>query len=268
MRIAFYVLLALNLVYLAWAGWIDTPATPPVIAEASPKLPELALAARADSAAETSLARPVSGNAAPQPVGASEDETLRTATAPARCVSVGPFNDLSQAARGAALLRDRGFDPKQRAEQGDTWEGFWVYVGVKSAADETKLMKALDRAGISDAHAMPEGDGGRRVSVGLFTEKDRADKRAQAVKRLGYTAEVVERKQTGSVYWVDIDLGANDHTVPTEGLLSIGDAGSRLEIRVCPGSGTAAPAPAKPTPIPRDARPAATTADAGAPRPG
>jgi hypothetical protein len=267
-RIAFYVLLALNLVYLAWAGWVDTPAAPPVIAVATPKLPELALAPRTDSSADTSLARPVSGNTpGPQPVGATEDETLRAAAAPARCVSVGPFNDLTQAARGAALLRDRGFDPKQRAEQGDTWEGFWVYVGVKSAADETKLMKALDRAGISDAHAMPEGDDGRRVSVGLFTEKDRAEKRAQAVKRLGYSAEIVERKQTGSVYWVDIDLGANDHTVPTEGLLSIGDAGSRLEIRVCPGNAPA-PAPAKPTPVPRDARPAATTADAGAPRPG
>jgi hypothetical protein len=267
-RIAFYVLLALNLVYLAWAGWIDVPAAPPVVTQASPKLPQLALATQAESSAETSLAHAVSGNdASVQTVGTGEDNTLRTTPAPARCVSVGPFNDLSQAARGAALLRDRGFDPKQRAEQGDTWEGFWVYVGVKSATDETKLIKALDRAGISDAHTMPEGDDGRRVSIGLFTEKERAEKRAQAVKRLGYTAEIVERKQTGSVYWVDIDLGANDHTVPTEGLLSIGDAGSRLEIRVCPAGG-AVPAPAKPAPMPRDARPAATTADAGAPRPG
>jgi len=148
------------------------------------------------------------------------------------------------------------------------WEGFWVYVdGLKSAADEAKVVKTLERAGISDALAMPDSDAGRRVSVGLFTEKARAEKRASAVKRLGYTTEIVERKQPGTVYWVDLQLGANDRTVSTEGLLSDEDAGGHLEIRVCPAS-TPAPASPKPGPLPRDARPAATTADAGIPRPG
>ena len=125
-------------------------------------------------------------------------------------------------------------------------------------------MQALERAGISDAQAMPEASDGRRVSVGLFSEKDRAEKRAQAVKRLGYTAEIVERKQPGTVYWVDMDLGANERTVPTEGLLAGDERGSRLEIRVCPEAAPAPVAP-KPAPLPRDARPAATTADAGIP---
>jgi hypothetical protein len=128
------------------------------------------------------------------------------------------------------------------------------------------VVKALERAGMTDAQAMPASNEGRRVSVGLFTEKDRAEKRAQAVKRLGYNAEIVERKQPASVYWVDLDIGSNERTVPTEGLLSLEDTGSRLEIRVCPGNEPAAPT--RPAPIPRDARPAATTADAGVPRPG
>ncbi|MGH8241450.1 MAG: SPOR domain-containing protein, partial [Steroidobacteraceae bacterium] len=162
------------------------------------------------------------------------------------------------------LLRERGFSPRQRAEQGETWDGYWVFVGgLQSAADETKLVSALTKAGISDAHAMPETGNVRRVSVGLFSERVRAQKRAQAVQRLGYTAEVAERKQPGSVYWVDLELNANDRTVPTEGLLSLEGAGSRLEIRVCPPT----PAPARPL-APRDSRPAATTADAGVPRPG
>jgi hypothetical protein len=166
------------------------------------------------------------------------------------------------------LLRERGFAPRQRAQQGETWEGYWVFVGgLKSAADETKLVAALTRAGLTDAHAMPEAGSGRRVSVGLFSERDRAEKRAQAVKKLGFAAEVAERRQPGTVYWVDLDLGANERTVPTEGLLSIEDAGSRLEIRVCPVSAPA-PTPVRPPSSPRDSRPAATTADAGAPRPG
>ncbi|HEU4623238.1 MAG TPA: SPOR domain-containing protein [Steroidobacteraceae bacterium] len=267
MRIAFFVLLAANLIYLAWAGWIDVPDAPAVVAKPGAALPVLQLASESGPSDQTQFAPSEAPTAQRLAALASNDLPLSPAPS-TRCVSVGPFSDLARAARGAALLRDRGFAPKQRAEPGEMWAGFWVYVGgLKSAAEEAKVVKTLERAGINDAHAMPEGDAGRRVSVGLFTEKERAEKRAAAVKRLGYTTEIVERKQPATVYWVDLQLGANDRTVPTEGLLSEDDAGARLEIRVCPGSEPAPTAP-KPGPLPRDARPAATTADAGTPRPG
>jgi hypothetical protein len=266
-RVVVYILLAINLVYLAWAGWIDTPPPPPPAPVTKP-LPQLALVTEG-------ITRSADRNAEARPVAQSSSALTEPVTAVAntggRCVSVGPFNDLSQAARGAALLRERGFDPRQRAEQGDTWEGFWVYVGgLGSAEDETKLMKALEKAGIKDARAMAaEAESGRRVSVGLFSERDRAESRAQAVKRLGYEAEITERRQAGAVYWIDLELGSVDRAVPTEGLLSLEDSGSRLEIRVCPaGESGPSSTPAQPAPLPRDARPAATTADAGLPRPG
>ncbi len=148
------------------------------------------------------------------------------------------------------------------------WEGYWVYVSnLRSAADETKVVSSLERAGIKDAHVMPESEDGRRVSVGLFSERDRAEKRAQAVKKLGFTTEITERQQAVSVYWVDLDVGANERSVPTEGLLSFETTGSRLESRVCPSGATTVSPPSRPTPIPRDARPASTTADARTPRP-
>jgi len=263
-RIVVFVLIGLNILYLAWAGWIDTPApAPPPVKNADP-LPQLVLASE-------SLPR---AGRADAPGAASSDASLLTqpvmSTSPSsssRCVSIGPFNELAQAARAAALLRDRGFESKQRAEPGEMWQGYWVSVGgLRTTADETKLMKALARAGIRDARVMPDEPGGRRVSVGLFSERERADRRAQAVNKLGFRAEVTERTQPGTVYWIDMDVGAGERAIPTEGLLSLEDAGSRIEIRVCPASEPAAPS--RPGPVPRDARPAATTADAGVPRPG
>jgi sporulation related protein len=273
-RVAFFVLLAVNLVYLAWAGWIDAPALAPVATQSKATLSELALAtdqvARPDQPDLAGAPADSSGTRTASVGGASQ---LAATTAANRCVSVGPFNDLARAARGAALLRDRGLNPRQRAEPGETWNGYWVYVGgLKTDKDLAKVMKALAQAGLTDAAPMPETSEGRRVSVGLFSDKDRAEKRAAAITKLGLSADLVERKQPGTVYWVDMDLGANDRSVSTEGLLSADDPGGRLEIRVCPGSTppTTEPAstPSRPGPTPRDARPAATTADAGTPRPG
>jgi hypothetical protein len=271
-RIAFFVLLALNLVYLGWAGWVDSPPDEHVITAANLRAPTpqtLTLVKEASSRVATptiaqTLSQPFGQRASTRDAQALPIVTDATPASTGRCVSVGPFNDLTHAARGAALLRERGFDPKQRAEQGETWEGYWVSVGgLKTSGDETKVMNALTKAGITDARAMPQDESGRRVSVGLFSEKERAEKRAQAVKKLGFKAEVTERTQPGTVYWVDLDLGNTERTVPTEGLLSLENAGSRLEIRVCPVS-TPSPLPSRPEGSPRDARPAVTTADAGA----
>ena len=264
MRIALYVLVAVNVIYLAWAGWVDVPPEPAAARQAEAPLPELILVT--EGVTRAASAAPVSASGV-QPVAALTEPATGRAMAASRCVSVGPFNDLAQAARGAALLRDRGFDPQQRAEEGEMWDGFWVFVGgLQTAADEAKVLKTLERAGISDARVMPETAAGRRVSIGLFSERERAEKRAQAVKRLGFAPEITERRQAGTVYWVDLDVGTNERTVPTEGLLSLESAGSRLEIRVCPGSDLPA-APSRPSPMPRDSRPQSTTADAGVPRP-
>lgn len=174
-------------------------------------------------------------------------------------MSVGPFNDLAQVARAAALLRDRGFEPQQRAEAGAMWDGYWVYVDdLGTAADASKLIKALERAGITDAQPMPGGE--RRVSVGLFSERERAERRAAAVKRLGYEPEITERRQAGTVYWVDLDVDSPERSVPTEGLLSLDSAGSRLEVRVCPSVNR------DENSEPGEVRPAATTAGVRSPR--
>jgi hypothetical protein len=263
-RVAFFVLLLANLIYLAWAVLVDAPVPAPATRVDS-RVPRLVLASEVNAQAsqpENPGAPAIARNTA------AADSSPSHPKGAARCVSVGPFNDLARTARAAALLRERGFEPQQRAEEGEMWEGFWVFVdGLKTAAEESRVLKDLERAGIDDAHAMPESEAGRRVSVGLFSERDRAERRARALKRLGFTPQITEKRQAGTVYWVDLDLGVNDRTVPTEGLLSLEESGARLEIRVCPGSQPTPASPAAPVP-PREARPATTTADARASRPG
>jgi cell division septation protein DedD len=191
----------------------------------------LVLASEAPPRAATAIK-----TAAPQAAAQANDTSTAAATqATRRCVSVGPFNDLAQVTQAGSLLQQRGFTPQQRTDDGDVRDGYWVYVaGIKSAADETRVLRTLQDAGISDARAVPSADDGRRVSVGLFTERPRAERRARAVEHLGFSPDIVERRRPGTVYWVDLDLGTSDAAVPTDGLVPADQGASRIQVRVCP----------------------------------
>ena len=172
--------------------------------------------------------------------GAASDAAIAAAS---RCVTIGPFNDLAGGARAAAALHTQGFSSEQRAAAGETWDGYWVYVGdVPDEATATKIMRTLDRGGFKDAHLMPDAGEGLRVSVGLFTERDRADRRAKAVERLGLKTEVTDRKEPGTVYWIDLMLKPSDGSVPMQDLIGeAGGPGGRLSVQACPKGPGAGP---------------------------
>ena len=229
-RTAVYALLLVNLVFMAWAHFIDVPFEPPVN-PADARLPRLVLTSEVPARPATAPQVKVPAIVAPP----SEASAPTATPAARRCVSIGPFNDLAQETHAMSLLRERGFTPQQRTEEGDIRDGFWVYVGgIKTAADETKTLRALQEAGIADAHAMAAADDGRRVSVGLFTERPGAERRARAVQHLGFSPDIVERHRSGPIYWVDLDLGTSDAAVPTEGLAPSDKGGSRIQVQVCP----------------------------------
>lgn len=221
MRNVFFVLLFANLAYFAWAHWVDVPAPPPVN-EAIAKLPRLKLAE------EVPPAQRPQANAA-EKTGLSES---------AACLSVGPFADLDNSAHAVALLRAKGFDPRQRAEEGQPAQGYWVYVGgMQSQAEADTALVTLERSGITDALVMPETtDSSRRLSLGVYSERARAEKRAQAVReQTGLQAEVAERKLPGTVYWVDLSPPPGTSTVPLQDLFA-GGVSSRIAVQPCPAA--------------------------------
>ncbi len=258
MRAAFFALLFANLAFMAWAGWVDTPRQAKTT-DAASRLPQLKLVSEVSpeqqGGADSGAVRKMAMSTPAGTSAGSQAPSQAPADIGARCVSVGPFNDLAIAAKAAGALHSRGFAPQQRAEEGETWNGFWVYIGgVSDAAEADKAFKTLDRAGIKDAHLMPESNDGRRISVGLFSERDRAERRARTVEKLGFKTEVAERKQPGTVYWVDLALKPSDGAVPVQDLLTVGAGSSRLSVQNCPPNPTAQPA-AAPQSIPAERAP-------------
>jgi hypothetical protein len=157
-----------------------------------------------------------------------------------RCISVGPFRDVSEAAHAATTLRGGGYDPRQRVADGDVWAGVWVYLQLPaSRAAGDQILAKLKAGGIDDALEMPGPNDSSVISLGLYSDPKRAQARVAQAQAVGLNPGIADRKRTGNVYWIDIDLK------PTDGLLNPADlqaeAGRivRLEVKGCPSvSGT------------------------------
>ncbi len=239
MRNLFWALVFANLAYFAWAHWVDVPRPPPVN-ESITRLPLLKLASE-----QPPLPRGTS--AAPE----------KTALVGSACLSVGPFADADGSARAAALLQARGFGSRQRTEAGEPSTEYGVYVGgLKSDAEADRMLRGLQKAGFKDSALMADSRGGeRRVSLGVFRDRARADVRSSAARSRGFKAEVSERKSSGTWYWLDLATPPGTATVPIQDLFAEG-LGSRIAVQSCPLPGPAAPAVTSAQAVPQTAPPA------------
>jgi hypothetical protein len=151
------------------------------------------------------------------------------------CTSVGPFSDLPQTAQAQAALRAAGFDSRQRLEQGELWVGYWVSVqGLKSAEAADQAIRTLTDNGVTDVYLMPDSGAGRIVSLGVFSDYQRAQRRADEVSALGLDARISDRKRAGAVYWIDVELQEPGQMLDSSIFQSDETRIMRLEMRACP----------------------------------
>ena len=155
-----------------------------------------------------------------------------------RCISVGPFRDVAEAAHAATTLRSGGYDPRQRVADGDVWAGVWVYLPLPAArAAGDQILAKLKAGGIDDALEMPGPNDGSVISLGLYSESKRAQARVAQAQALGFNPGIADRKRTGNVYWIDIDLKPTDSLLNPADLQSEAGRIVRLEVKGCPASG-------------------------------
>lgn len=210
LRIALLVLAAANLLYFGWTLSVGRSE------------PRLTTASAAVSNPE--VARPAAKPAAP--------------AAPAPCASLGPFLDAAQADAAEKQLQDADFGPRRRSASEQVAEGWWVYVTNPDAATQARTLDTLRRWNMRDAMAMAD-DPEFRVSVGIYSQEQRAEDRAQLVQRLKLEARVTQRYKPQPVTWFDIP-GMARATLADGRLNELGLPLEKLRIEACP---VAAPAP-------------------------
>jgi len=231
-----------NAGYFLWVRGIAKTEDAAVAAPATAKL-RLASESAAVTHAADGGSSGVAGASGGAPDQAAHDEgSASLLTNVKRCISVGPFRDVAEAAHAASTLRSGGYDPRQRVADGEVWAGVWVYLPIpttRGASDQ--ILAKLKAGGIEDALEMPGPNDGSVISLGLYSESNRAQARVAQAQSLGFNPGIADRKRTGNVYWIDIDLKPTDSVLKPTDLQ--GEAGRivRLEVKGCPAAGGATP---------------------------
>lgn len=220
MRLVLLVLLLANLVFFAWARWL------------------------APEGADAAISAPLS---APRIVLAGERPALIAA---ARCVSVGPFATAGQASEAAKALGRNALAVRERGEPASVTDGYWVYAGgFDSAVEVMEALQRLRRSGFADAEAMAPSPEGRRISAGVFGERDRAESAAAGMQRLGLQPVVAARTHEEQTFWVDLDLAPTVTDPGPEALQRGAPPGTTLQMKACHAVPGAAPPPAVPAAV-------------------
>ncbi len=228
-----FALVLANVAYFLWSRGVALPGQPSRFAS----VPRLTLASEvaprtASSAAPAASAASVASVAGTSAAG----ESALAPPAAMRCVGIGPFLDAAEAARAAATLRRGGYRPRQRVAEGEVWAGVWVYLAMPpSAAAVSRLLKRLKAAGIEGAMVMPGPNDASVISLGLFSEMRRAQARITRARSIGLRPLIAERKRSGDVYWIDVDLKPSDPNLNASDLGASNGRIVRLQVVACPG---------------------------------
>jgi hypothetical protein len=225
-RGAFLALVAINIVFFAWAQWIDVPALPPAAADRDAGIPPLQLelkgnaptspptAATAPMGSSTSVTAPSAGHpapvisnpGAPASTGSAAPNITAESTPSTRCRSLGPFDDVNAANAAADRLRTRGMNPHDRSADTVNPNVYWVYIGELTVEMQRHAIQMLNSAGIHDAVSMTQPEQSDRVSVGVFADQVHAVRRAEQVRALGLKPTLGMRQRNVAAHWIDFEL--------------------------------------------------------------
>jgi hypothetical protein len=201
MKLIRYLLLLLvlaNVFYFLW-GWMSRDQREPGVAVLD----------------ESELGPPLSMAQKPTPgeggsVGAvlGEGATSELVAVVGRsCVSVGPFAERNEAEAAQARYAAGNMTARVRSTFGDVFVGHWVQVrDVPDLETSRQMITTLHEGGLTDAYPIETDDEGRKISLGVFGNRERAERVAADARALGLDAEITQRTTQGTVYWTDLAL--------------------------------------------------------------
>lgn len=192
MRNLLLLLLLANILYFVWGIATEEPPKNGVeILDASEIGPPLEIA---------------DGRTLVRLASADASETLPVVVGNA-CVSIGPFTNSAEAERVLADYRNQGMRGIVRSSQGQLFVGHWVQItNIPSRDVGNEMLKRLVASGMSDAYLLPSDEEGLKISLGLFDDRERAERVEIQAESLNMPAVITPRMREAIVFFVDLEL--------------------------------------------------------------
>lgn len=224
MRTAFFIFLLANLLFLAWAHWIAASAQRSDRLTGVPRLqlvyknpPVIAAAAR--PAASGALGAALAARSSPLQADAAHAVSGSPQASVAQCVSIGPFERDSEALRISAVLRGRKLAPKVRTTLAHPVTWYWVHIpNLSGGAGVQRVLARLKRDGIRGAEPLPARGGKPGISLGLFQDRNFAQREQARARAGGVPAQLTERLVATPQYWLDLWVPGGAAALPMHAL--------------------------------------------------
>ena len=183
----------------------DVRASAPAAIDAPPPLTELE---KKVLAAEAHQAERIEANIAARK---NEERLAREHPRPpaepaaTSCFTLGPFSALGSAEGAMTKFSNAGLHAALREQETRSAQQWWVIEATKDERAAQKRLDELHKKKVSDASIINTGEYENMISLGRYDTEVLANKRVNALVKLGFRP-VVEKHFNSSVhYWVDVD---------------------------------------------------------------
>ena len=127
------------------------------------------------------------------------------------CLSFGPIPDQPEAGKLSDWFQFKNIRHEERQTDAYGRQLFRIYLAPKpSNIVAEKILKELKNKGVKDLRVIKKGKLKNAISLGVFSSKNRANKRLLEIKKRGYQPVIVPYHGKNRVYWIDVALQQKD----------------------------------------------------------
>lgn len=215
MRFIFFTLIVANLAFVAYQYWL--PAEQDVLADSPAPISTLDPVGSEGSLTLLSEMRPVApletvrvasvdnvdlpSSGSSEPISGYREPTEKLLEHDL-CVRVGAFASVAKASYFVEKLAARGVRSSIKNVLVSTTVGFWLHLPpLTSKKALLRKLEELQRQGI-DSYAIPDGDLANGISLGMFSQYQRANNLKQTISDLGYQPLIAEVPREKRELWV------------------------------------------------------------------
>jgi len=198
MRWLFLFVLVLNVAYVGWE--MNQPKALVVVPVVNSDVPKIVLLSEIgqDSVA-FSVASGKSTQSAPaqidkEPVGGG-------------CYTLGPFRDMEKLRAVTRVIKKYVADASYRSHEEREQAMFWVYLNPAGSYSQARAITAkLKKKKVKDYFIISKEPKINGISLGHFSEKNRAYAHAEYITGLGFKPEVEALFKEYTIYWLDYEV--------------------------------------------------------------